>query len=610
GAWPAPLGSLALLAVGSLTAAGVVLALAPPAAYDDLTYHLAAPKVYLRTGAVRILPYDHHTAFPFTLEMLYTLALLVGNAATAKLLHAACWLLSLLAIFVLGRDHLGPRTGWLATLIFATTPLAFSEVGTAYNEFGYSLYQLLAWLCLFDYLNLRSHAVRFAADGSAAPKARQAAWLPLCGVFAGLIYGTKYTGALSIAFLLAAVVVLGRRDGLRRQAIRADSLAFLLIAGLVASPWVLRTWLGTGNPVFPFAHGLFQSPYWSDERAGAYQGAQQEFGRSFVYTPEGLQVTEPSAGSHRRLGRLLAAPWHLTFSPDWFFDRGLNFDGKARLGPAYLAGGLAAIVFWLLLLWRYRHQRSLASYQEQRDEQTRLVYKQEFGREVPVPTTRAITERVTVDTRRVQGLLLAHVLFFGLVWFVTMQYSRYLLPHLALWALLAAAGADGMLRLPLAGAAASVVLAMQVIGGLAFALTASFPALRVQLGGLTAEQYAAAPLPAWRAMAWINANTPPEAKVILYGEPRGYWLDRAYLWGERGHHTLIPDSARQSMAAYLAYLKEQLGVTHALVYEAVFPTDRATGGDDIALVTQAIRQGRLREVYRDERRPVVVYELR
>lgn len=609
GRWHRLLSLGVLVVLGLLLLAGLLRAFAGPAAYDDLTYHLAAPKVYAATGQVTILPYDHHTAFPLTLEMLYLAALLLAGAELALLVNLVIWLLALLAIFVLGRDYLGPRVGWLAVLAYGCTPLVFYQVGTGYTEFGFALYQLLAWLCFLDYLNLRFDAVTFKGDGTYQPKARQPQWIGLAGVFAGLTYGMKYTGALAGLFLLAALLVLGRRDRLKLPAIRSDALVFSLSALLVAAPWIARTWVGTGNPVFPFAHGVFGSPKWSEDRAEMYQGAQDEFGRAFRITAQGgIEVLEPSPTSHRSFGRLLTAPWNVTFFPSWFYDRGLNYDGKARLGPFYLVFVLPAFLLWLRL--RRRGDEVAPSYTEIRDETVSQVYSKEFGREVEVARARRITERTVLDTGRVVALLLAHLIGIGVLWFYSMQHSRYLVPHLALWSLLAAWGADGMLRLPISAIAATAAILGQLAGGLAYAQLAVFPALRVQLGSLSPDAYAAGGLPAYRAMQWLNQNTGPDAKVILFAEPRGYWLDLPYLWGERGHSTIIPDSARQSMTAYLDYLTQNLGVTHALILEPAFPTDQPDRPDDVGLIGQAIAAGRMAPVYREEGRGVVVYELR
>ena len=603
GGWPRALSLVGGLVIGLLALGAVLNALAPPVAYDDLTYHLAAPKVFVRTGHVAVLPYDHHTAFPFTMEMLYTIGLLLHGPGVAKLIHTIFWALSLLAIHSLGSGLFGPRTGWLATLLYAATPLVWYQSGTGYTEFGFALYQLLAILALTDCLNLRAHAVTVSGDGTMTVKPRQPQWVWICGLCCGLAYGFKYTGVLTVVFVALVVFWLGRRDGLRGQAIRVDLIKLVGVAAIVASPWVIRTWVATGNPVFPFADGVFHSPHWSEDRAEMYQGAQQAFGRAFRFTDQGLAETEPTSTSHRALGRLISVPWHLTFHPDWFFDRGLNYDGKAATGPLWLA----MLPVWLLALLAIRQWPSATSYHETRDETVRQVYKPEFGREVPVAETREIVEHVTIPPGRPLRIVLAHLLLIGLLWFYSMQYGRYLVPHLALWSIGIAWAADGLLRLRLSAVAVTLAIALQLAGGLSYGLAGSYRALQVAAGGLTRDQFVQGALPAYGAMQWINETTNASDVIALYGEPRGYWLDRPYLWAERGHSTVIPDSVRSDSSTYLNYLRDELGVRYALIYEPVFPTDRTTGDDDVALVGQGIADGQLQEVYRDDARHVAVY---
>lgn len=605
GSWPRLLSLLGGVVLALLALGAILNALAPPVAYDDLTYHLAAPKVYARTGHVGVLPYDHHTAFPFTLEMLYTIGLLLGGAGVAKLINTCFWGLTLLAVFSLGDAMFGRRTAWLATLLYAATPLVWYQSGTAYTEFGFALYQLLAFVALVDYLNLRASAVTVSGDGVMRVKDRQPQWIWIGGLCCGLTYGLKYTGLLTAVYVAGVILFLGWRDGLRPKAIRADVLKLLTVAALVALPWVVRTWAATGNPVFPFADGIFHSPQWSDDRAAMYDSSQKAFGRSYAWGGMGLVDTEPTETSHRSLGRLLTVPWHLTFHVDWFYDRGLNYDGKAFVGPLWLAMLPVWLVGWLVL----RRRSSAVEYREERDETVTQVYRKEFGRDVPVADTRSITEHVTIPPGRPLGLLLAHWLFIGGLWFSSMQYARYLVPHLALWSLGIAWAADGLLRLRWSAAVATIAIVLQLAAGLSYGLTGSFRALQVAAGGMTAERFVAGAVPAYRAMQWLNDTAAPDDVVALYGEPRGYWLDRPYVWAERGHSTIIPDAARASSDQYLDYLRDKLGVRYVLINETIFPTDRTEGDDDVALIGQGVANGRLTSAWRDIGTRVMVYRL-
>ncbi len=66
----------------------LVLALAPPAGWDVTAYHLALPKIYVRDGVIRTIPWLLHSHWPHLMEVLYALPLLAGFDQAAGLLHA------------------------------------------------------------------------------------------------------------------------------------------------------------------------------------------------------------------------------------------------------------------------------------------------------------------------------------------------------------------------------------------------------------------------------------------------------------------------------------------------------------------------------------------
>src|SRR5690606_20462933 len=86
-------------------------------------------------------------------------------------------------------------------------------------------------------------------------------WLLLVGAFAGLMMGLKYTAAIPALFF--AGMLLWRAPGAPRRRVR-PLLAFLLPAGALVAPWLLKNWAFTGNPVYPF---LFHGRFWDAFRA-------------------------------------------------------------------------------------------------------------------------------------------------------------------------------------------------------------------------------------------------------------------------------------------------------------------------------------------------------
>ena len=149
------LSGTALVLLGLCTLVG---ALAPPAGleWDALSYHLAGPKTYLHEGRIFYIPYDHHTNFPFTLQMLYTLMLSAGSVGGAKLCHWLCGALLVASVYTFAVRHVaatperGRAIGLIAALIVASTPIVLWEASVAYVDLATALFTWLSVYALFN----------------------------------------------------------------------------------------------------------------------------------------------------------------------------------------------------------------------------------------------------------------------------------------------------------------------------------------------------------------------------------------------------------------------------------------------------------------------------
>jgi hypothetical protein len=100
--------------------------------------------------------------------------------------------------------------------------------------------------------------------------------LILAGVFCGLALGTKYNGLVTFFLLACLVPVLhvrgqgvalttGKRPGRPPDGCRAalkaiaSGVAFCVIALVVFSPWMIRNFIWTRNPVYPLYSSVFNS---------------------------------------------------------------------------------------------------------------------------------------------------------------------------------------------------------------------------------------------------------------------------------------------------------------------------------------------------------------
>ncbi len=86
-----------LLVIALCGATALLSCFVPPGGHewDALSYHLAAPQIYLTHHKIVFLPTDHHSNFPFIVEMLFTIGLLLNGFALSNMFH---WLLGALTV--------------------------------------------------------------------------------------------------------------------------------------------------------------------------------------------------------------------------------------------------------------------------------------------------------------------------------------------------------------------------------------------------------------------------------------------------------------------------------------------------------------------------------
>ena len=190
------------------------------------------------------------------------------------------------------------------------------------------------------------------------------------GLCLGFALGIKPTGGFMAAGVGLSMVLLAvKGSASRRHAAMRSIAGMVLVMGVSGGIWYLRTYMLTGNPVFPFLNGIFRSPLWYI-RNEAFNYSAFGFGglpwvyvrlpwdltftsSQFVEAPNGglgtsLPGSDPAVGFlSRRLGRIWAVGLAvLGFSILWMFAvQYLRYWIPALPGCAILAGS-AWIGLW------------------------------------------------------------------------------------------------------------------------------------------------------------------------------------------------------------------------------------------------------------------------
>ena len=323
-----------------------VLAAVPPVDRDALTHHLAVPKMYLRHGGIYEIPQVPFSYYPMSLDLLYMIPLYFGNDVIPKYIHFTFALLTAGLIIAFLYCRIFSSTGaLLGGFLFLSLPVIVKLSITVYVDLGLIFFSTAALLQLLRW-----------AETSFRPK-----HIVIAGIFTGLCLGTKPNGLLSFLFLVSAIPFLYRsgtelnlshlNDERRAHSLRfiflrplGWSAAFVVIAIIVYSPWMLRNYAWTGNPIYPMAQSLFSS------NATPIR-AESEVGREGA---EGSEVAEnqerSESGSSHFIGRKMvfgeSLPEILSIPLRVFFqgqdDNPRLFDG--RLNPYLLVFPLLAFL--------------------------------------------------------------------------------------------------------------------------------------------------------------------------------------------------------------------------------------------------------------------------
>ena len=536
-----PLEKALLFYVFAVSALTFVLTLAPPSSadYDSLVYHLAVPARYLRDGKIGELAYDHHSYFPPALEMLFALGLEARGPVFAKLFHWLMLLLGALALAAIGRRVLSRPVGFLAAALYVSLPMAQGQATTAYIDLGFSAF---AWLAILSFLRAQtSHNWRDFI---------------LCGLFCGFCLHSKYFGALVFGFL--GIWLLGAQIRAKNLSAR-PILAFAIPALVVGLPVYLRNWHWTGNPVFPFAFGIFGGQGWTAEMAEKYDESQKiyGFGQSpldFLLLPFRVATTPINEGSPLwPLG--ISAPNAPSIG---FFDvKVLDILFQSFPGPAIFALGIPALF---------------------------------------APAKNAQLK-----------FLSWFFAFLWVFWALTSQQIRYLFPALGLLCVIGAWGALHFSpRLPISRKVGAIFLILWL--GFAPLVTiwrarGNFPVLS---GAITPETYLSRAFAGYDAMQWISKNTDKRAEIAVWGEPRCFYLDRAYFWADDEHNSLL-DYLKIQTPQQLATALKNTGATHVL-WNFNAAQNGGFGGPPQPLWDQTVASGAAQTIF--EANGYRVYELK
>lgn len=250
-------------------------------------------------------------------------------------------------------------------------------------------------------------------------------------------------------------------------------------------------------------------------------------------------------GMGRGISQLFMAPWNLFANGVYFFDipDAKNPKVWGVIGPVFM--GLIPLAVYTL--WKDRFMQKIAVF----------------------------------------------TLVFVITWFFLMQYSRYLITIIPMMCIIAGYAASEIhQKMMKSRYAVNAFICICVLLSVFNVYRMSINSLNAAVGTEPADAFLSRTLDVYDAEQWINMNLPDDAGIVLFDEVRGFYLNRKYIWGNPGHHEMIPWNSFTNGTDMVKFL-EDMGYQYALV-NVKFSTPDAL---HFRLIKDAVKKGNMLELY-------------
>lgn len=243
-----PVEGMLCLFVGLVSAVLFSMTLVPELEIDEVVYHLAGPRAWINEGRMVAFPTEVMTYFHFLSQTgsLWAMILAPGDIGAPRVVELARCLVAAVAAGALAGWLAGRRTG-LVVLAVAVLLEEYSRLGTTGQvDGGQSLYTITAAGMLMCWLT-RPGDLRA---------------LGVAGALLGLTIAVKNTGWFIVgaivapAFLIRLFQIYVQGSAPIRR-IFVEAMVLIIPILIAVLPWIIRAWVQTANPFFPFMWQVF-----------------------------------------------------------------------------------------------------------------------------------------------------------------------------------------------------------------------------------------------------------------------------------------------------------------------------------------------------------------
>jgi len=483
----------------------IILASVPPISKDALVHHLAVPKLYLKHGGIYEIPSLVFSYYPINLDLLYLVPLYFANDIIPKFIHFSFALLTAWLIFNYLKRKINTIYGLLGVIFFLSIPIIVKLSITVYVDLGLIFFSTASLLLLLRWIE-SGFRIKF---------------LIISAICCGLAMGTKYNGLITLFLLTLFVPFLYSRysQGIKPCLFEAVGYAilFLLVALLFFSPWMIKNYFWTNNPIFP----LYD--HWFNPQDAINRQTVGLFAYRRIFYHETW--------------------WQMALLPVRIFFQGQ--DGN----PQYFDGKLNP---FLLLLPFFSFYQIRRDHKVIRSEKKIILT---FGALFFAFAFFSSSLRIRYISPIIPPLVILSI--FGIEKMVSIVSRVY-------------SGTVKGIALPIIFLLVSFLL--YINGGYIVSQFRYVEPFSYLDGSLNRDNYLDKYRFEYPTMRYINENLPEDARILfIYLGNRGYYCDREYVFDMNNNRSTLLQLTRRSNDPETIFLRlKGMGITHLLIRYDIF----------------------------------------
>lgn len=241
----------------------LITVFAPVFEWDSVSYHLAFAKNYVRHNSLIVQPSQLYTYMPHGMSMFYVISELFYPATFSALIAFLFNVLGGIGIYSVIKKNHSEVSALIGSLVFLTLPAVIERLNQPLIDLSLTYFFICAVIIFLKYIEEKDDRIKSKL-------------ILVLSFLIGICLFIKLTAVFLLASL--TIAILFDKIIYRKKHSFKHIMVLLVISFIFLSPWLIRAYTYTGNPVYPFSYSIFGGEYLEDYRSKQYAEWHKKMG--------------------------------------------------------------------------------------------------------------------------------------------------------------------------------------------------------------------------------------------------------------------------------------------------------------------------------------------